>query len=180
MTCAACGSVLGEDVRFCPRCGARIVSQAQVGPSYTGVPMILPYTRVGRNLQVLGMLWLIYAALRMFTGIAGLIFLHGFFGSHIGHGNLNFGWSPFHHLGLSGLWPIAFTSIFFSIGCAVLTGFALLTRQPWGRILAIVFGIFALIHFPLGTALGIYTLWVLAPSLSGNEYAGLAYAQHGA
>jgi hypothetical protein len=75
---------------------------------------------------------------------------------------------------------MALFSLMVSVGCVVLTGWALLTRQPWGRIFAIVFGVIALIHFPLGTALGIYTLWVLAPRLSGDQYAAIAYAQHGA
>jgi hypothetical protein len=32
----------------------------------------------------------------------------------------------------------------------------------------------ALLKFPFGTALGIYTLWVLAPSTSGMEYDAIA------
>jgi ABC-type glycerol-3-phosphate transport system permease component len=81
---------------------------------------------------------------------------------------------------MDGLWPIATFSIMTSVACTVLTGYALLTRQTWGRILAIVFAVLALFHFPLGTALGIYTLWVLAPRVSGDEYAAIAYAQHAA
>jgi hypothetical protein len=51
-----------------------------------------------------------------------------------------------------------------------LTGFALLTRKPWGRVLAIVVAILTLIKIPFGTALGIYTLWVLAPAASAAEW----------
>jgi hypothetical protein len=43
----------------------------------------------------------------------------------------------------------------------LVAGYGLLTRKSWGRILAIVVGILSLINFPLGTAVGIYTLWVL-------------------
>ena len=50
------------------------------------------------------------------------------------------------------------------------TGISLLMRKSWGRILAIVIAILSLIRIPFGTALGIYTLWVLAPSTSGAEY----------
>ncbi len=57
---------------------------------------------------------------------------------------------------------------------ALVTGFSLLTRRPWGRVLAIVAAILALLKFPLGTALGIYTLWVLAPGASGLEYDAIA------
>jgi ABC-type glycerol-3-phosphate transport system permease component len=139
---------------------------------------VFPYDRVSRNIQILGALWLVFAGLRAVTGLFGVLFLHGLFGSHFGHSDFNLGWSPFGSMWLASLWPIALFSLIISVGCAVLTGYALLTRQPWGRVLAIVFGILALIHLPLGTALGIYTLWVLAPRLSGDEYASLAYAQH--
>lgn len=43
----------------------------------------------------------------------------------------------------------------------LVAGYGLLTRKSWGRTLAIVVGILSLINFPLGTAVGIYTLWVL-------------------
>ncbi len=124
-------------------------------------------------------MWLVYAALRTCTGLMALLFFHGFLGSHFGHGDFNLGWSPFGTMWLASLWPMALFSLAVSIGCTVLTGYALLTRQPWGRVLGIIFGILALIHIPLGTALGVYTLWVLGPRFSGDEYASLAYAQHG-
>ncbi|MFY9559434.1 MAG: hypothetical protein WAQ52_04300 [Terriglobales bacterium] len=47
-------------------------------------------------------------------------------------------------------------------------------HQPWARISAIVLGILALFHPPLGTALGIYTLWVLFSNNAGPEYDRLA------
>lgn len=43
----------------------------------------------------------------------------------------------------------------------VIAGYGLLKRKVWGRILAIIVGILSLANFPLGTAVGIYTLWVL-------------------
>ncbi len=51
---------------------------------------------------------------------------------------------------------------------------SLLTRQSWGRVLAIVAGVLVLFKPVLGTALGIYTLWVLAPSVSAMEYDAIA------
>ncbi len=50
----------------------------------------------------------------------------------------------------------------------------LLNRRPWGRTVAIIVAILALVKFPFGTALGIYTLWVLAPGASGLEYDAIA------
>ena len=40
--------------------------------------------------------------------------------------------------------------------------------------LAIVLGCISLIHFPVGTALGVYTLWVLIPEGGEIEYLRLA------
>jgi hypothetical protein len=40
-------------------------------------------------------------------------------------------------------------------------GIGLLKMRPWGRIVAIVVGALNILSFPLGTALGVYTLWVL-------------------
>lgn len=43
----------------------------------------------------------------------------------------------------------------------IVGGWALLAEKSWARILMIVLGIFDLLNFPLGTALGVYTLWVM-------------------
>jgi hypothetical protein len=40
--------------------------------------------------------------------------------------------------------------------------------------LTIVLAVLALFKFPFGTALGIYTLWVLAPATSAMEYDSMA------
>ncbi|MHC1763915.1 MAG: hypothetical protein AB9869_06350 [Verrucomicrobiia bacterium] len=43
----------------------------------------------------------------------------------------------------------------------IIGGWALLAGKEWARVLIIVLGILELIHFPLGTALGVYTLWIM-------------------
>ena len=43
----------------------------------------------------------------------------------------------------------------------IVAGYGLLRRRSWGRILAMVVGFLGLVNFPLGTAIGIYTFWVL-------------------
>jgi hypothetical protein len=48
----------------------------------------------------------------------------------------------------------------------IVTGWGLLQREEWARVVALVFGFLALLSVPIGTALGIYTLWVLLPSQS--------------
>jgi hypothetical protein len=49
-------------------------------------------------------------------------------------------------------------------------------RASWARTAAIILGILALFHPPFGTALGVYSLWVLLADESGDEYQCLARA----
>jgi hypothetical protein len=53
----------------------------------------------------------------------------------------------------------------------LLAGYGLLTRKPWSRVLAIVVGILSLINFPVGTAIGLYTLWVLTQPTATEYFA---------
>ena len=43
----------------------------------------------------------------------------------------------------------------------IIGGIGLLKCRPWARIFVIVLGCLNLLHIPIGTILGIYTLWVL-------------------
>ena len=52
----------------------------------------------------------------------------------------------------------------------IIAGVGLLQRAPWARILALIMGFLSLISFPFGTALGIYTIWVLMASGAEEEY----------
>jgi hypothetical protein len=60
--------------------------------------------------------------------------------------------------------------ILLKAAAAVAVGWGLLNREPWARIVAIVLAFIALFNIPFGTALGIYTLWVLLPSEAESEY----------
>ena len=51
--------------------------------------------------------------------------------------------------------------VFFSIP-SIIAGIGLLYKQSWAMILALILGCFKLFSFPLGTALGVYTIWVYA------------------
>lgn len=43
----------------------------------------------------------------------------------------------------------------------IIAGWGLLNRKPWARVLAIILSAIGLINVPVGTAVGIYGLWVL-------------------
>ena len=53
----------------------------------------------------------------------------------------------------------------------IVTGFGLLARKPWARYLAIVLGILNLLNAPIGTVIGIYTLWVLMQEDAADFFA---------
>ncbi len=58
-------------------------------------------------------------------------------------------------LTFAGIWVIL-VSILGIVAAAVV-----LRRKEWGRILLLVISFFTLIRIPLGTALGVYSIWVL-------------------
>jgi hypothetical protein len=51
----------------------------------------------------------------------------------------------------------------------IVAGYGLLKRYRWAQVLGIVLGFLNLLNFPLGTAIGAYTLFVLFQN-SANEY----------
>jgi hypothetical protein len=57
---------------------------------------------------------------------------------------------------------LGISGVFFALGIpSLIAGIGLLKQRQWARVLAIVVAILALTSFPIGTAAGIYTLWVL-------------------
>jgi len=172
MVCPSCGSSV--EGAFCSKCGSPVPTA--LPPAY-GVPqMVLRPPRVQSHLQLLGIFWCVYGVIRAGSGIlAGLFLLGiatpGFLGGFGARPNM-----PFAALApwMSGLAMVVVIIISVGAVLALLTGISLLMHKPWGRILSIVIGILALITIPFGTALGIYTLWVMAPSPSGAEYDAIA------
>jgi hypothetical protein len=56
-------------------------------------------------------------------------------------------------------------------------GYGLLTRKPWARVLGIVVAVLGLFNFPVGTAIGIYALWVLLQTSTANCFGTSSQAQ---
>jgi hypothetical protein len=138
---------------------------------------MMPYVpRVQSHLRTLGILWCVYGGYRIFAGLAASIFLFGMshsgFFDHFNPGN-NFPFSRFAPM-MGGIASVVLVMTIGGAALAFLTGFALLNRKPWGRTLGIVAGVLSLIKIPIGTGLGIYTLWVLIPGQSGAEYEAIA------
>ena len=177
MVCQACGTQVPEGVLFCSKCGAQITPTQPVYAAYPQPPMPMYVPRVHRHLQTLGILWCVYGVLRVASGLIGAFFLRAFTTHNFGDDGWMFGrhWhGPITPMWMGGLWPVILVATVCAAALALIAGYSLMTRRPWGRILAIIAAILALLKFPLGTALGIYTLWVLAPGASGLEYDAIA------
>jgi hypothetical protein len=176
MVCQTCGASVVDGVRFCSKCGAQVVAAQPSYGAYPQPPMPVLVPRVQRNLQTLGVLWCVFGAYRFISGLMGMFFLRTFAGRGFG----GYDW-PFNHQHgafgqpwMGALLPVVALYTVVITALAVLVGFSLLKRRPWGRTLAIVVGILTLLKPLFGTALGIDTLWVLAPGASGLEYGAIA------
>lgn len=62
----------------------------------------------------------------------------------------------------------AFVIIFFSIP-TLIAGIGLLTHQRWATLFALVIGCLKLFSFPLGTAIGIYAIWIYTQDQKLNQ-----------
>jgi hypothetical protein len=64
--------------------------------------------------------------------------------------------------GILGIIAVALDIFLGALGLpGIIGGWALLSGRSWGRPLVLVLGALHLINIPLGTALGIYTIWAL-------------------
>jgi len=142
---------------FCPQCGR------PVGPVIPPVPGLqFQLESFAGKVKALGVVWLVYAALSLMLGIAGLTFAQAFFSHHFGpwgHGPWSYGPGP-EFFGPA-LFHFVWVILLLRSGLALAAGLGLLERAPWGRIVAIVAAFLSLLKFPFGTAIGIWTLVVL-------------------
>jgi zinc ribbon protein len=157
MFCDKCGSALQPDQRFCGKCGREFA-----GGTGAGFPRP---NRVREHIRLLGILWLAASAFDAIGAVilyvlANTLFRHM---ADVGGPEAAATWlRPF--IGVIALIVAAKAALGFA------TGWGLLQREPWARMLTIVLAFLALFHVPFGTALGIYTLWVLLPAESDAEY----------
>jgi len=185
MYCGQCGAQIQVGQRFCNRCGSQVSGGPAAAYATGPAPAVTPAppatsvssgptpsvpaagrSRLACHLRTLGTLWIIVSVFRLLPALGLLFFGHMGFPFMPPH--VRFLMLPF----LGGLGT--FLSLTAAVG--ILAGWGLLNRQPWARTLAIVLGCLALIAFPFGTALGIYTLWVLVPQGADAEYQRIARA----
>jgi len=163
MFCDQCGNTLETGQQYCSRCGKQVIGRLQ----------IVPKSRVREHVRLLAMLWMAYSALNVIGGVVVIVAADTIFGpfTHVAEV------PPDVNLWLHPLLLAIGIVILVKSAAGFLAGWGLLQREPWARILALVVGFISLLNIPLGTVLGIYTLWVLLPAKSDDEYRALAPGQ---
>ncbi|OLE57373.1 MAG: hypothetical protein AUG13_04345 [Chloroflexi bacterium 13_1_20CM_2_59_7] len=122
-----------------------------------------------RHLRTLGILWIVVGVLFLIPSIIALAV------GSIAHVAIPGSEGMARALGPLVLYLIGGSLLVVGAG-GICVGWGLMQRQPWARIAALILGILALFHPPFGTALGIYTLWVLLSNDAGTEYEHMARA----
>ncbi len=159
MFCDGCGTAVQAGQAFCSKCGKQIVGPVAVMQPLPG--------RVRQHSHLLGILWL---AISAFNALGGLFLLI-------------LGNTLFPHLremkGVPPDVPVGFlTALFTTLGvivlakaaCGFIAGWGVMQHEAWARIVALVLAFISLFNIPFGTAIGVYTMWVLLPGESQREY----------
>ena len=160
MFCDGCGNAVQAGQGFCSQCGKQIVGPVSLTQSRPG--------RVQEHVHLLALFWLAISAFNVVGGIILYILANTLF-AHL------------HELGApdaptSFLRPLLSVVAIIVLAKALLgfvAGWGLLQREPWARVVALVLAFISLFNVPFGTAVGVYTMWVLLPGQSEQEYEAL-------
>ncbi len=152
MFCNRCGTELPSGSVVCPSCGRRLGDPVRA----------IAQSRLQHHLQTLGILWMAVGGLFLIPAVFLMVFSQGVHLVIHSHEQLP---SFFPLL----LFTASGTMVILAAG-GVCVGLGLIHHRPWARTTAIILAALALFHPPAGTALGIYTLWVLLDDEHGDEY----------
>jgi hypothetical protein len=166
MFCTSCGAQVQSDQHYCSSCGARADSTTPLGGLNNAASS---GARISKHASLLAILWIALAAWQLLRGAEELSRAHmvglavnGWFGPFFPAWRI-----PGFLSGMSfGSFAIAIGGFVVAVG--------IFERRLWARTLAIVLAVFALVHPLLGTALGIFTLWVFLPSDADAEWRRIA------
>jgi len=165
MFCDGCGNAVQVGQTYCSKCGKQIVGPVLVAQVIPG--------RVQQHAHLLGILWLAMSAFNAVAGLVLVVLANTLF-AHL------------HEMGAPADVPTGFlTAIVSTIGiiilakaaCGFIAGWGLLHREAWARVVVLVLAFISLFHIPFGTAIGVYTMWVLLPGASQQEYDAMVAAQ---
>jgi predicted nucleic acid-binding Zn ribbon protein len=160
MFCDGCGATVEPGQAFCSRCGKQIL-----GP----ITAVQPRRRVQGQIQLLAIFWFAISAFNAICGVVLYILANTLLAPGGSAGAPVF------------LRPLLSVVAIVVLGGAALgfcAGWGLLHFEPWARVLALVLAFLVLfINIPVGTAVGVYTMWVLLPGESEQEYEALVNAR---
>lgn len=157
MYCEKCGALVQAGQNYCSACGKPLgqgtfIQQPQSVSQQPG--------RVDRHVRLLAILWIVISAMLLVPGI-GLLIVEA----------IRLPFAPWPMRTFAFPFGLAVGGLFIASAIAgFAAGWGLLERRHWARPLALVVGVLALPSVPFGTILGIYTLWVLLPADSDQEY----------
>lgn len=162
MFCDQCGTQLQPGAPRCGKCGKPVLGLVELRRS-----------RVREHVRLVGILWMAYSALNVIGGLILIVVAQTLFGHafHISNGP-----PPEVTAWLRPLLTFVGWLILAKAAVGIIAGWGLLQRQDWARTVALVVGFVALLNVPIGTVLGVYTLWVLLPAQSDDEYKALTHA----
>ena len=165
MFCDGCGAPVQPGQGFCSKCGKQIVGPIAVAQPRPG--------KVQGHVRLLGLFWLALSAFNT-IGAVVLYVLANTLLAHVG----NLGDPESHASFLRPLLSVVAILLLAKAALGFLAGWGLLQHEKWARILALVLAFVSLFtNIPFGTALGVYTMWVLLSSDSEREYDALAEAR---
>jgi len=165
MYCDGCGTAMQPGQAFCSKCGKQIV-----GP----VSLVQPRPgRVQEHVRLLGLFWLGLSAFNTMASIILYVMANTLFAHMRELGSPE---APTSFL--RPLLSVVAMLLLAKAGCGFIAGWGLLQHERWARVIALVLAFLSLFtNIPFGTALGIYTMWVLLPARSEQEYDALVEAR---
>ena len=160
MFCDGCGAAVQPGQSFCSRCGKQILGPVTAMQSRR--------SRVQEHIHLVAILWFAVSAFNALGGVVLYIVANTLF-AHM----RDLGAPEAPTAFLRPLLSVVAILILAKSACGFIAGWGLLRREPWARILTLILAFLALLNIPFGTAIGVYTLWVLLPSTAEQEYESL-------
>ena len=162
MYCDGCGTPVQPGQAYCSKCGKQIVGPVSFAQPRPG--------RVQEHVRLVGLFWL---ALSAFNTVGG-VFLYVFANAIMNH-MPRFTAPDAPTAFLRPMLGVIAILLLAKAALGFLAGWGLLQHEKWARILVLVLAFVTLFtNIPFGTALGVYTMWVLLPQESEREYETLA------
>ncbi len=164
MFCDGCGAAVQPGQGFCNKCGKQIIGPVSLAQPRPG--------RVREHVRLLALFWFALSAFNTLGGIVLYVLANSLFPQLRARSQ---GGPPEF---LTPLLSAIAVILLAKAACGFIAGYGLLQRERWARVLALVMAFVSLFtNIPFGTALGIYTMWVLLPAESEEEYEALVDAR---